>query len=186
MPKNIIIEDIEGWDSVKHQFTTIKGGTLRIEHSLLSIANWEAETEKCFLDSKQLTDEELLLYIKCMTINNVPDSLYKYLSIDNYKEIQSYMDRKMTATRLKNKGPNRPSREQNSAEMIYYQMISLNIPKEFEKWHINRLLTLIQLTSRMTNAAYDPKKKNTRMTSAELSARNDLNKARKKQFNTHG
>lgn len=188
MPKNIIIKDTEGWDNINEEFTTIKGGTLRIEHSLLSIAKWEAETEKCFLDSRQLTEEEMILYIKCMTLNNVPDRLFDLLSVENISEIKKYMNRKMSAVNFNSNRPaGKRSREQNTAEMIYYQMITLNIPKEFEKWHINRLMVLIQLVSRMNEAASNPKKnKHHKLTSSQISARNELNAARRKQFNTNG
>lgn len=97
------------------------------------------------------------------------------------------MDRPASALRLTKKpGGGGRSTEQNCAEMIYYQMIALEIPMEFAKWHLNRLLGLISLVSRMKEAASNPKKKNRRMTAADIARRNDLNAQRLKEFNTTG
>ena len=80
MPKTIVVEDGEYWDPVKHEFSVIRGGKLKIEHSLLSIFNWEAITEKSFLDTRQLTEQEFKIYVKCMTIGNADPNLYNLLS----------------------------------------------------------------------------------------------------------
>lgn len=187
MPKTIVVKEVEGWDKANQRFVTIPGGTIRIEHSLKSVEKWEGITEKCFLDSTQLTSDEFLLYVKCMTLNNVPNRLYRILSSENLKEIRAYMDRPASALRLTKKlGGGGRSTEQNCAEMIYYQMIALEIPMEFAKWHLNRLLGLISLVSRMKEAASNPKKKNRRMTAADIAKRNDLNAQRLKEFNTTG
>ena len=54
----------------------------------------------------------------------------------------------MTATVIKRQeGASGKSNEIVTSEIIYYWMISLGIPREFEKWHINRLMTLIEVCS---------------------------------------
>ena len=59
-------------------------------------------------------------------------------------------------------------------------MIASNIPMECEKWHLNRLLTLIRICS-IKNAP--PKK----MSKREIIERNRvLNEARKKKLHTNG
>lgn len=186
MPKTIQVDDVEGWNSIDETFVTIKGGPLVIEHSLKSIEKWEAITEKCFLDCRDLKTNEFLLYVKCMTLNKVPDSIYTILSQSNLEDIKKYMARKMTATNLVDKPNQGRSGEQSTAEMIYYQMFSLGIPLELSKWHINRLLILIRLMSRMNEAAYNPKKKNRRLTGAEIAQRDKLNAQRLKEFGTTG
>lgn len=188
MPKTIVVPDTEGWDNVNEHFVTIRGGKLKIEHSLLSISKWEEITEKCFLDSPGLTADEFKLYIKCMTLTPVDPSIYDILTPQNLKDIRKYMERKMSATNFNERPGSAPSRggEQATSEMIYYQMFTLGIDYECRKWHINKLMTLIKLMSRMNDKAYDPKKSNRRMTAADIKARDQLNEARKKALNTHG
>ena len=154
----------------------------------MSISKWEEMTEKCFLDSMQLTSEEFKLYIKCMTLNPVSPTIYDILTSDNIKDIKKYMERPMTATKFNEPAGRGGGRggEQSTAEMIYYQMFTLGIDYECRKWHINRLMTLIKLMSRMNEKMYDTKKKNRPMTAADVKARDSLNEARKKALNTRG
>jgi hypothetical protein len=60
----------------------------------------------------------------------------------------------MTATWFKAE-PKKRQTEIITAEVIYYWMISLNIPVQFENWHLSRLLTLVQVI----NQKNAPKKK---------------------------
>jgi hypothetical protein len=85
----------------------------------------------------------------------------------------------MTATTFSNTNTSR-SREIITSELIYYWMISLNIPMECQKWHLNRLLTLI----RVCNVKNTPPKK---MSGKEIMNRNAaLNAARRKKLNSKG
>lgn len=147
---------------------------LHMEHSLVSISKWEAEWEKPFLDEKATrSDEETLSYIKHMTFEqNIPDRVFKLLSTDNQKKIEAYIEKKMTATWFRKKegaegsNPFKP-KEIITSEVIYYWMVELNIPVEFQKWHINRLLTLIKVCNEKHKEASGDKK----MSKAELNAR---------------
>ena len=59
-------------------------------------------------------------------------------------------------------------------------MIASNIPFECQKWHLNKLLTLIRVCS----IKNQPPKK---MSQREIMSRNNkLNAARKRKFNTKG
>ena len=59
-------------------------------------------------------------------------------------------------------------------------MIALNIPVEFEKWHINRLLTLI----RVCEIKNQPPKKRSKQNMANKYAA--VNAARRQKLNTRG
>ena len=173
----------EQWDSKNEVFVTSVYGeecTLCLEHSLVSISKWESKWEKPFLSSDK-TDEEFLDYIKCMTLTrNVPDDVYDRLTEKNIEDINRYVNAPMTATTFYKNSNTKAGREIVTSEIIYYWMISLNIPVEFEKWHINRLITLIRVCE-IKNAP--PKK----MSKREIMSQNAaLNAARKKRLNTKG
>lgn len=172
----------EGWDEEKQEFIEPKTQTLQLEHSLVSISKWESKWCKAFLSKSEMTIEETLDYIKCMTLNkNVDPEVYNHISMSNIEAIKGYIAAPMTATYFyESKENHRPSRETVTSELIYYWMIALNIPVEFEKWHLNRLLTLIQVC----NVKNQPAKK---MSKSELANRNRaLNAARRQQLNSRG
>lgn len=167
------------WDEKSQEFVSIDETTLRLEHSLLSISKWESKWNKPFLHTPEKTDEEILDYIKCMTITkNVDSNIYVCLTAENIQEIVEYINAPMTATTIRDNG--KSSREMVTSELIYYWMISLNVPVEFEKWHLNRLITLIRVCS----IKNQPAKK---MSRSEIISRNAaLNAARRKKLNTKG
>ena len=176
----ITIPAARGWDERKQQFVYVPETVLQLEHSLVSVARWESKWCKPFLTKSSKTYEETLDYIKCMTLNEVKPEIYEFLTEENVKQISDYMYAPMTATTFSDdKQPKRNS-EIITAELVYYWMISLNIPPEYDTWHINRLFTLIKVCS-VKNAP--PKK----MSKKDLYARNAaLNAARKKQLNSKG
>ena len=177
----ITIPAVELWDERKQEFIITKEQTLQLEHSLVSISKWESKWCKPFLSKQEKTFEETLDYIKCMTLTqNVDPEVYNYLTNENIKEINEYIGAPMTATYFSDEKTSKTSREQVTAELIYYWMIALNIPFECQKWHLNRLLTLIKVCS----IKNQPPKKRSRK---EIMSRNAaLNAARRKQLNTKG
>ena len=95
----ITIPDSELWDETKQEFVYIKGQTIQMEHSLVSLSKWESKWNKPFLTKENKTFEESLDYVKCMTITqNVKDELYNSLTRENVEDINKYIDAKMTAT----------------------------------------------------------------------------------------
>ena len=171
----------EGWDEKKQEFVTPKTKVLQLEHSLVSLSKWESKTEKAFFSNEEKTFDEVLDYIKCMTLTqNVKPEVYKHLTEKNVADINEYINAKMTATTFSKTNAKGGSREVITSELIYYWMIKLNIPVEFQKWHINRLLTLI----RVFEIKDTPPKK---MSQREIMSRNSaLNEARKKKLHTRG
>lgn len=177
----IMVPAVEEWDEVKQEFIQTKEQTLQLEHSLVSLSKWESKYCKPFLSKQDKTYEETLDYIRFMTITpNVKQEVYAGLTRANIAEINNYITAPMTATTFAKELPGRPNREQVTAELIYYWMISLNIPVEFQKWHLNRLLTLIKVC----NIKNQPPKK---MSKRQIMSRNaSLNAARRQQLNSRG
>lgn len=177
----ITIPAIELWDEKAQEFVSRKEQTLQLEHSLVSLSKWESKWCKAFLSKNEKTHEETIDYIKCMTLTqNVNPEVYDRLDNASLMKIKEYIDAPMTATVFTEDKNAKRSREVVTAELIYYWMISLNIPFECQKWHINRLLTLI----RVCNIKNSPPKKYSKR---DLMSRNaQLNAARRKQFNSRG
>lgn len=174
---------IEDFDENTNEFvyTTIgKEETLQLEHSLLSLSKWESKWCKPFLSSEK-TDEETLDYIRLMTINrNVSSDIYDRLTERNVEDIKNYINSPMTATTFSESKTGKANKEIITAEIIYYWMIALNIPFECEKWHLNKLITLVRVCNIKNNP---PKKKGKRDTAKRYA---ELNAARRKQLNTKG
>ena len=165
-----------------NRFYPIKETSLTLEHSLISLSKWESKWKKPFLSRRSLiTEEERLDYIRCMTIEkNVDPLTYKALTKENIDAIDKYIDDSHTATTFP-KGKTGGSSRVVTSELIYYWMFSLGIPLELERWHLNRLLTLIQVFQ----AENQPKKKR-KMTRDDLAQRNALNEKRKAMYHTKG
>ena len=176
----LTIPKSELWDEVKNEFVYQNEKTIQLEHSLVSLSKWEAKWHKPFLSKDPKSHEEIRDYIRFMTVTqNVDPDLYEHLTADQYKQINKYIDDPMTATWFR-KESRRSSSEQVTAELIYYWMIALNIPFECQKWHLNRLLTLIKVC----NIKQQPDKK---MSKKEILATNAaLNAARKAKMKTRG
>lgn len=180
----IVIPGTDGWDEVNERFVKAQPAqTLSLEHSLVSLAKWESKWNVPFLEKKPpKTYEQTIDYIRCMTLTqNVDPSVYDRLSDENISEIQAYIEAPMTAAWFSDDGtPNKPSREKTTADLIYYWMIALNIPFECQKWHLNRLLTLIRICGIKNQP---PKKLKGR---SLMNQNRALNAARRKQHNTKG
>lgn len=172
------------WDSKNEVFIDIKEYTLALEHSLVSISKWESKWHIPFISDKEKTYEQTIDYIRCMTLTqNIDDAIYSALTKENLKEISEYINNKMTATWFNetNNPQTRGKKEVITSELIYYWMIALEIPFECQKWHLNRLLTLIKVCNAKAKAVN--KKTNKR----DILSRNaELNAARRKMLGTSG
>lgn len=177
----ITVPATELWDEKKQEFVYAKEQTLCLEHSLVSLSKWESKWCKPFLTKDEKTYEETIDYIKCMTLTqNVPPDTYERLTHDNVAQINNYIDSPMTATTFNERTKRGLNREQVTSEVMYYWMVALNIPFECQKWHLNRLITLI----RVCNIKNQPNKKMSRRDI--LSQNAALNAARRKKLNTKG
>jgi hypothetical protein len=177
----IKVSEVELYDEKSEEFDTEGGTTLELEHSLVSLSKWESEFEKPFLGKDPKTGEEVVAYVKAMTLTpNVSEEVFAQLSNENFEAINKYIDAKMTATWFSEQPGAPRTREVITAELVYYWMTVFNIPFECENWHLNRLFTLI----RICNIKQAKPKK---MSRTEMAQRNrQLNAQRKKQLGTTG
>ena len=178
----IRIPDQELFNDATQEFVKVKGRELSLEHSLVSLSKWESKCHKPFLTKEDKTRAETIEYIKCMTITqNVNDNVFKAIDAKVINEVSAYIENPMTATSFSEHEQKRTiNREVITAEIIYHWMVALQIPMECQKWHLNRLLTLINVC----NIKNQPNKK---MTRGQIHARNrSLNAARRERFNSAG
>ena len=176
----IVIPGYELYDERTNKIETIKGKELQLEHSLVSLSKWESKFKKPFLSNTQKTKEETIYYIKCMTITqNVDTRIYQGLTPENIDSVNRYISDPMTATTFK-KSQRGSSNGVITNEIIYYWMISLEIPMECQKWHLYRLLTLI----RDCNEKSQPGKKMSKRD--VMSQYRSLNVSRRSKYGTRG
>lgn len=180
----ITIPEVEMYNPISETFEYSAEITLTLEHSLLSISKWEAKWNESLLETVEngsFSSEKFIDYVRCMTVGKIPDEkVYMSLTNDNVKQIVEYMNAPMTATTIAKSNRRTPKRRVITSELIYYWMIASGIPFECQKWHINRLLTLIQVCS----AENSPKKKMRRKDI--LNSYVEQNAKRKAALNTRG
>lgn len=192
MPKQIIIPELDGWDEQKEEFVSFPKTTFVIEHSLISIAKWEEKWNIAFLKkTPQKTAEQLLDYIRCMTLTqNVDPMVYTRLTSDIIDDIFSYVNAPHSATffpddNLPKAEGATPTKDVVTSELIYYWMFSYRIPLGCQKWHLNRLLNLIKIFNKKGEEAQPNKRP--RMSTRQLMSRNQaLNAARRTRMNSRG
>lgn len=176
-------QEADIWNDKIKKFVKIeafKGCTLMLEHSLISISKWEMKWHVPFISKENRTEEQTLHYIKCMTLNTVPSNTYDHLTVKDINDISDYINDPMTASLVKDIPSKKGKSETVTNELIYYWMISLQIPFECEKWHLNHLLQLITVCN-VKNAP--PKKMGKRET---MDMYRKLNEERKAKYHTTG
>lgn len=180
----LTVPGCEYYDARSNTFGHTKTTTLQLEHSLVSLSKWEEKWQTPFLGKDQKTMEQCIDYVRCMTITqNVDPLVYQCLTNENFETVNRYIEAPMTATWFSEKNNKKFSREIITAEIIYYWMISLNIPFECQKWHLNKLLTLV----RVCNIKNTPPKKHSKGSNrAMLDQRTALNRARREKLHSTG
>jgi hypothetical protein len=176
----------EAFDERTNEFVDVRNpgiATIELEHSLASLSKWESKWEVPFLRSEKNTEEQALDYVRCMVISpGFTEELLEQFSDLNFMQVNEYIDSKQTATFIADKPPMPGKQEVITAEVIYYWMIALNIPLEWENRHIGRLFSLIKVCN-LKNAP----EKNRKVTQAdELARRRALNEQRKQQAKSRG
>lgn len=178
----IRIKDVDCYDERTESFVQIKGQTIQLEHSLISIAKWESKWKKPFASREGHNHEETIDYIRCMTITqNVDPELYNFITPEQIAEVNKYIDDPMTATTFaKAEGKGGGPGKAITNEEIYYYMTAFQIPWDAAKWHFNRLMTLIKICDEKNK----PKKK---MRKGDIARqRRSINAARRARLNSRG
>lgn len=172
----IEVSATELWDPVAERFYSVKPVTLVLEHSLVSVSKWEAKWHKSFFLEDGMSNEEILDYIRCMTVNRTVDPLvYRCITNEHLEKVREYIDDSHTATWFSESKDERSKKRIFTTELLYFYMFSYGIPIDCEKWHLNRLLTLLRVCYEETK----PKKK---MSKSELANHHRaINKARRKK-----
>ena len=166
-----------------NSFVDAPAVTLQLEHSLLAVSKWEGIWEKPFMGQKSLDKTEFCSYILCMMVaGSPPPFLEQRLTNEHVDQVQTYMSRKSTATWFTDYSKKTsPSNEVITSEIIYYWMIAYQVPPEYERWHLQKLMTLLQVCERKSNQS------NRKMSRQEILARNrELNAQRRKATNSTG
>jgi hypothetical protein len=178
----IKVEESEFYQASSNTFISVPECTLTLEHSLISVAKWEARWQKPYFDEKEKTKAQDLDYIRCMVIGTVKnENVFDALTFEHYTKIKNYIANPMTATTFQKHGRTKTNtKEVMTAEIIYSHMFAHNISIECQKWHLNRLLTLIKVCSLQSAPKEKMSKKQTAMWNAEQNA------ARKAKLNTRG
>lgn len=177
----LIVPVEEGYDESTNQYFVVKAFVLELEHSLASLSKWESIFEKPFLSSTDKTPEEVAEYIELMLLTpDVPVDVMSRLGAAHFAKINEYIGSKQSATTINEVQKAGKSREIITAEIIYYWMVSMQIPFECQYWHLNRLLTLIKVI----NQKNAPAQKIGRQEAARR--QRELNEQRRAQLNTRG
>ena len=169
----------ELYDETRNEFIECPSVTLQLEHSLLSISKWEAKWKKPFMDKKEKTYEEFIDYVRCMTITpKVDPTVYLRLTQKHFKAIDQYIHDPMTATTFHSWKQEKPGKKIITSELVYYWMVAAQIPWEAEKWHFNRLMTLIRI--------YGIENNNSKMSKRDIYKQNRaINAARQAKAHKH-
>ena len=171
----------ELFDPKTNEFINFKTTTVSLEHSLISISKWEAKWKKSFFKNEERSLDEIIDYIACMCVTpNVDPRIFHKISSKEVKKVSDYISDPMTATTFHDLEDHKANKQTVTSELVYYWMIAYNIPFECQKWHINRLLTLIRICG-IKNAP--PKK----ISKAEMMRkRAQVNAERRSRLHTKG
>lgn len=177
----ITVPATEMWDDSKEEFVYTEKQTLLLEHSLVSLSKWESKYCKPFISKQKKSTEEVLDYIKFMTLTpDVDPEVYNRLTDKNLRTIDAYINARQTATTFSDGKASKGKGEPITAELIYYWMFSFHIPMECQDWHLDRLITLI----RVFDIKNSPPKKQSK--SAIMRRNAALNAERRARLNTKG
>lgn len=171
----------EHYDESNNKFVVVNGVDVELEHSLISLSKWESKFQKPFLSEGNKTNDELLGYVDAMILTpDYPKEVLDRISPEEMSKINDHMDSKQSATTFPISRETKGKSETVTSELIYYWMVTFNIPFECETWHLNRLFSLIRICN-LKNAK--PVKRSANQIAQE---RRELNAQRRSQMGTSG
>ena len=175
----ITIPEVELYDEERAEFSFKKEIVLSLEHSLISISKWESKWHKPFLTSEK-NEDEILDYIICMSVGKrITPADLEGITKEDLEAINNYIDDPMTATTFSS-GSTSGQTKFVTSELVYYWMAKASIPFECEKWHFNRLMTLIRVCMEEDNTKKE-------MSPDEIMRQNrELNEKRRREMHTNG
>lgn len=177
----IIVPENEFYDVQQNRFIFVPACTLTLEHSLISIAKWESKWHIPYLTDKKKTVEQEMDYIRCMIVTPIKDlQILSSFTKQNIRDIRAYIEDPMTATTF-SKSTQPASKRVITAEVLYSRMFASNIPMECQKWHLNRLVTLLKACDILNNS--NPSKMSKQQTIAYNARQNAMRRAK---HNTKG
>lgn len=178
----IHIPSSEMYDEKKAEVIQFKACTLNLEYSLIAISKWEMKIKKPYLSTKEKSLEEWLYLFYCMTINSngLDQRIFYSIPPEEYMRLQQYIADPMTATVVHDHSRKKPNTDSMTTEEIYCAMSMLNIPYSCEKWHLSRLLKLVEVCA-IKNTP--PEKMSKEDAAAEWRRVNAANRAK---FNSKG
>lgn len=170
----LFLRPIDVWDDKNEEFITIGGVEVELEHSLYTVSLWEQKYKEPFASLKGLERRQLLDYVSNMMCQtpDVPSTAWLALTQDDVIKIKEYLEDPACATKVYRSGGQRNGgkKETMSAELIYFYMAQFNIPLEFEHWHLNRLMTLIDVAAIKNSPPRKMSKRESAMEQARLIA----------------
>lgn len=145
----IIIPKREWYNEGTEEFETEPEVSVSLEHSLVSLSQWESKWKKPFLPlltKNGLSPEEILDYIGMMIVSPPNDvRVHLRFSPENIEETLRYIGDSQTATVI-NERKQRAGRDRIvTSELIYAWMAMSGVEKAYETWNLNRLITLLNV-----------------------------------------
>lgn len=141
----IEVDSLSLFDEENQRFIDRPKQKVEFRYTLKNLDEWESKHKKRFLDNKDLTDDELLDFIKIMCTDKCFD--FNRLDVDQYNRIIQYVYKDVpSATVLpKSKKKSKAGQRQSvfTSEILYAHMAINGIPFEWENRNLNKLMLLI-------------------------------------------
>ncbi len=119
----------------------------RFEHSLYSMAKWEAKFHLPFYETvSEMTLPQTQEYVRMMCVNEdqIPNFTRRF-TLELQNQVVLYIQDPQTATKINELPDTKQVKSIITTELIYYWMLQFQIPFECDKWNIQRLMMLIRI-----------------------------------------